>query len=333
MTHKVTTCQTISYGNKKNKFFSRIQRRSKAYKRLLSEGYNPTELYNWLAQQKKLDTIAYRLMNYILFLASKNVHAFPSISFLQQTLHQDGAVPHEKSICRVTRILADMGILRKWYRGMRKSVALLLNRIFNNPVLQYLIAPLFPFMSRLSFNIIYPTLSDCRESFVYRSICLFATDVTYNKYTEYILKKRSIRESIKREILSKKEEFNLTYAYARAGSPPREDFSQKRDKSPSKGMQSIGSVIKDVFGEQRAEFRSSSKPTESAKPVVKKLFVLPEQPKTVGELLALKFKEHEYEHNLTRFSQQDSYGETTSGYYDPLEDESVWEDEDGDDYT
>jgi len=327
MTYNVTPCQASLYKNKKQLFLNRLQLRSKAYKRLLSEGYNPAELYDWLNQQKKLDTIAYRLLKYVLFLASKNVHAFPLVHTLQEICHKDGVLPHEKSISRVTRILADKGIIRKWYRGFRRSVALLLNRVFNNPVLQYLIAPLFPFMAFLSFNIIYPTLSDCREAFVYRSICLFATDVTYNKYIEYINNIRSIKYLLKREILSRRGGFYNARA--------REESNYfKSNENPKKGMQSIGSVIKSVLGGQQTEVFSPSFKRPIPIETVRKSFVLPEQPRTVGELLALKFKEQD-EYNSQRFGKQDSYtvDRTSSNRFDDSsEDESVWQEEDGDDY-
>jgi hypothetical protein len=121
------------------------------------------------------------------------MHAWPSVKRLQDYCEENGKKrPWDKSISRVTKNLFERGLIRKWGRGFKRSVALLLNSFFNNPILQYLIAPLFPFMAFLSFNIIYPTLSDCREGFVYRNICSFATDVTYIEYKEYLLRKRPV---------------------------------------------------------------------------------------------------------------------------------------------
>ena len=182
-------------------FLNRSMRRSKAFKKLEKEGDNPALIYDYFYKQKKLGTIAYNIFQFVLFLSSKGMHAYPSIKHLQaRCIKKNGKMPHEKSISRVTKVLADLGFIRKWNRGFKRSVALLLNPFFNNPILQYMIAPLFAFMAFSSFQVIYPTLSDCREGFDYRNICLFTTHVTYNKYKEFIynnsIRKRSAKDTV-----------------------------------------------------------------------------------------------------------------------------------------
>lgn len=238
---------------------SRSIRRSKAFYALYKQGFNPKEIYEFIHFHKERNSIAYKILNHILFLASKGLHAFPSVSRLQLlTVRQDGTVAHEKSICRVTAQLADLGYIKKKYRGFvghkRRSPVLLLNRIFNNGILQYLIAPLFPFFAFLSFNIFFPTLSHCKEHFIYRPLCLLSTDVTYIRYKE------ELNKSITNELYVDRERLTQIGGFYNVCARER-------------GSKSMNSIIGNIFSSLQPQVEENRPHTVTQQ--VKKPFVAP----------------------------------------------------------
>lgn len=170
---------------KENLFISRQMRRSRAFKRVLKDGYDPYKLYTYMYEKRRRGkATAYKVIKQMLHLGSHGCFLFKTT----ETLAQEIGV-HPKSICRITSELADLGYIKKRYRGLRKSVILVLNPIFNNPIIQYLIAPLFPFMKAASFSFLLSTSGYGREHFIPSSQWLFPVDVThiYNKDIFYNL--------------------------------------------------------------------------------------------------------------------------------------------------
>jgi len=160
-----------------NSSYNRLMRRSRAFWRLAQAGVDPQWLYNYIDSKVGVGKeLTPQLMEHILFMASRGLFCFASTKWLASLMDC-----HKKSVCRISKELADLGIIRKWYRGVGRSVALLLNPIFNNPIIQFTLAGLFPFLKVGAISFIISADGAALKSLP--SFCRsdLATHVTYNK--------------------------------------------------------------------------------------------------------------------------------------------------------
>ncbi len=165
-----------------NSSYNRLMRRSRPYWRLIREGVDPQWLYNYINSKMGVGKeLTPQLMEHILFMASRGLFCFASTRWLAALMDC-----HEKSVCRITKELADIGIIRKWYRGMGRSVFLFLSPIFNNPVIQYTLAPLFPFLKAGAVSLLIVTNGYAATNLLAFARSLVSPHVTYNKNLTYL---------------------------------------------------------------------------------------------------------------------------------------------------
>lgn len=182
---------------------NRVRRRNKNYKMLEQQGINPWELYTYLDKKRTQGKgLIYKLVSYLLFLSSRGIACHASIKWLASYL---GC--HTHSIPRLTKELAEFGLIRKCYRGMKKSVLLVLNKIFNNPTIKEVISPLFIFMYMGPIAFLIPNITHAmvRLGSVTRSS--ISKHVNYNKECLNI----NNYSTKKSDILSLKEERSSSF--------------------------------------------------------------------------------------------------------------------------
>lgn len=160
-----------------NSSYNRLMRRSRAFWRLEKAGVDPQWLYNYINSKMGVGKeLTPQLLEHILYMASRGLFCFASTKWLGSLMDC-----HEKSVCRISRELADLGIIRKWYRGVGRSVALLLNPLFNNPVIQFTLGGLFPFLKAGTISLLISADGHALKSLPSFARSDLATHVTYNK--------------------------------------------------------------------------------------------------------------------------------------------------------
>lgn len=198
-----------------NLALSRKQKRSKVYKDLKLLGEDPSQIYQKLFDFKSRGKkTAYEIINIFLQMRSHKLDIFPSTSYLAKRIGV-----HEKHISRVTATLEALGLIKKYWRGFKKSRRYKLSCAFHNPIVQFVIHGLFPFMKAKAAQFFRNT-NKFIESEINPFYPLFSLDVTHNKQCTYIK-------------INYKEEKELYY-------------SKKRDETQPVGnnFKDLGSLLK-----------------------------------------------------------------------------------------
>lgn len=163
-----------------NVVLSRKQKRSKAYRDLQALGENPSVIYQKLFQFKSRGKrTAYEILNIFLYMQSQRLDIFPSTAYLAKRIGV-----HEKHISRVTTTLEALGLIKKYWRGFKKSRRYKLSCVFHNPLVQFVIHGLFPFMQAKAAQFFRDT-----GQFIEQQLnpfhSFFSLDVTHNKQCTY----------------------------------------------------------------------------------------------------------------------------------------------------
>src|SRR5690606_8853813 len=146
----------------------------------LKKVYTPDQVYEIISKGYYTNSAVYKVLEEILYRTYKRQHCFPTTGYLAKKFGL-----HPKSICRATRILEDMGIIRKFYRGYKKSRLYMLSGVILNPQFQNDIYRFFPCLRRCALSILLLTQKTIEEyapkwvSSIGSSV--FGIDVTYTK--------------------------------------------------------------------------------------------------------------------------------------------------------
>ena len=164
-----------------NLAFSRKQKRSKAYRDLLAEGLNPHNIHQFIFNMQSTGKgTGYHILSIFLYMSSKGLDIITSTKYLAKKIGV-----HEKHISRVTAILEALGLIKKYWRGFKKSRRYKLECLFHNPIIQFAIHGLFPFMKAKAAQFFRDT-GQFVEQQINEHRSYFSLHVTHTKQCTYI---------------------------------------------------------------------------------------------------------------------------------------------------
>lgn len=146
----------------------------------LQKVYTRDQVYAMIAKGYYTNSATYKVLEEILYRTYNSQKCFPTTGYLAKKFGL-----HPKSICRVTKLLEEMGIIRKFYRGYKRSRLYMLSGVILDPHFQNNIYQFFPFLRRCALSILLLTQTPIEE-YAPRWVSLIGTSVfgihvTYTK--------------------------------------------------------------------------------------------------------------------------------------------------------